>query len=87
MMNKIKCATVEEISKLSREELVLADVAVGVAKWGEAERAGLEKMSAMKSTATLRAEMAVRERRDHFAVTGVKIVHQPTLGALEDGVS
>lgn len=79
--------TLDQINKLSREELLKADIAVGIAKWGEAERKGLEKMAARKSDATLRVEMAVREGCDNNKVKGAVIVHQPTLGALEDGIS
>jgi hypothetical protein len=79
--------TLEQINSLSREELIQSDIACGIAKWGEAERAGLEKMASRKSDATLRAEMAVREGCDHNKVKGAVIVHQPTLDALEDGIS
>lgn len=79
--------TMTEINAMERQELIAADVAAGVAKWGEAERPGLLRMATQKSDATLRAQLALREGLDPHAVEGVEMVHQPTLGALEDGIS
>jgi len=50
-------------TELTKEQLILEDVADGVAKWGENERAGLKKMAARKSLETLRAEYDMRHGR------------------------
>lgn len=42
--------------KMGREELVASYVEHRVAKWGEAERAGIVAQAAKKSTAALRAD-------------------------------
>lgn len=43
----------------TREELELAAVEAGVAKWGEAERAGLVKQTKKRSTESLRVDWEI----------------------------
>ena len=84
---------------MTRPELERASVEAMVAKWGEAERAGAERIARAKSLETLRIEQKVRTM-DAAGATEAEIrasiltdtlaepvIIHPALGCLDEGPS
>lgn len=53
-------ATTNDTTRMTRAQLIASHVEAGVARWGEAERAGLLTQAQAKSTDSLRWEHAQR---------------------------
>jgi len=74
----------------TREQLEAAHVEAGVAKWGEAERAGLVKQAKKASTASLRVEWESARGMDSSVAAdkfGGKGSHKIARSAIENGAS
>ena len=69
-------------TELTREELEADHVADGIAKWGECERAGLEKQAREKSLETLRVDYDCRHGDEQEAVKE-SLARQRAAGAPE----
>lgn len=94
--------TTEQITKqtmtMTRAQLEAEHVSGGVSRWGEGERAGLQRQAAAKSLATLRAdhwvriaeadgidESAIRTEMPDFG--DGRMTLYPASGALDDVIS
>jgi len=73
-------------TELTKQQLEADHVAAGIAKWGEAERTGLEKQARAKSRETLRVEYDLRHANDEGAnqrVLDESMARQRAAGALD----
>lgn len=64
MARAIKTAS----DSMTREQLEVADIEAGVAKWGEGERAGLTRLARKKHIDTLRVEYDLRHIDEQTAL-------------------
>jgi hypothetical protein len=79
--------SIEEINKMSHEQLIAAAVEIDVAKWGESEREGSRRIRKSNAQDALRLAIATHHGISRDGLKGRKPSTRMARHAAEDGLS